>query len=56
MAVAALVAFSGQDFPLGLVGDAFADGAAVWLGALAFVLVIYLLYRRQARALATPAP
>jgi len=56
VAVAALVAFSGQDFPLGLVGDAFADGAAVWLGALAFVLVIYLLYRRQARALATPAP
>ncbi|HET9329487.1 MAG TPA: OPT/YSL family transporter, partial [Steroidobacteraceae bacterium] len=56
VAVAALVAFSGQDFPLGLVGDAFADGAAVWLGALAFVVVIYLLYRRQTRALGTPAP
>jgi putative OPT family oligopeptide transporter len=56
VAVAALVAFSGQDFPLGLVGDVFADGAAVWLGAGAFVVVIYLLYRRQVRALATPAP
>ena len=51
VAVAALVAFSGQDFPLSLVGDAFADGAAVWLGGAVFALVIYLLYRRTARAL-----
>jgi putative OPT family oligopeptide transporter len=50
--VAALVAFSGQDFPLGLVGDVFADGAAVWLGGIVFALVIYLLYRRVGRALA----
>ena len=49
--VAALVAFSGQDFPLALVGDAFADGPAVWIGGLAFALVIYALYRRVARAL-----
>jgi len=56
VAVAALVAFSGRDFPLGLVGDAFADGPAVWLGGIAFVLVIYLLYRRQARALGAPPP
>lgn len=49
--VAALVAFSGQDFPLALVGDAFAGGAAVWLGGLAFAVVIYALYRRVARAL-----
>ena len=50
--VAALVAFSGQDFPLALVGDSFASGAAVWIGGLAFTLVIYALYRRVARALA----
>jgi len=50
--VAALVAFSGQDFPLALVGDSFANGAAVWIGGLAFALVIYALYRRVARALA----
>ncbi len=49
--VAALVAFSGADYPLSLVGDAFADGPAVWLGALAFALVVYLLYRRTGRAL-----
>jgi len=49
--VAALVAFSGEDFPLALVGDSFANGAAVWIGGLAFALVIYALYRRVARAL-----
>lgn len=49
--VAALVAFSGQDFPLSLVGDAFADHGAVWLGALVFIVVIYALYRRVGRSL-----
>jgi putative OPT family oligopeptide transporter len=49
--VAALVAFSGKDFPLGLVGDAFADNQAVWLGGIIFALVIYALYRRVGRAL-----
>jgi putative OPT family oligopeptide transporter len=49
--VAALVAFSGKDFPLALVGDSFASSAAVWLGGAVFALVIYLLYRRVARAL-----
>jgi putative OPT family oligopeptide transporter len=49
--VAALVAFSGQDFPLALVPDAFADNGAVWLGGAAFALVIYLLYRKVARSL-----
>jgi len=44
--VAGLVAFSGQDFPLSLVGDSFAEGPAVWLGAVAFTVVIYGLYRR----------
>jgi putative OPT family oligopeptide transporter len=50
--VAAFVAFSGKDFPLGVVGDAFANGPAVWLGGALFALVIYLLYRRTERALA----
>ena len=50
--VAALVAFSGQDFPLSLVSDAFAGGPAVWLGGIGFVTVIYALYRRVGRALA----
>jgi putative OPT family oligopeptide transporter len=49
--VAALVAFSGRDFPLSLVPDAFADNGAVWLGALVFIAVIYALYRRVGRAL-----
>ncbi|MBV8341544.1 MAG: oligopeptide transporter, OPT family [Gammaproteobacteria bacterium] len=49
--VAALVAFSGKDFPLALVGNAFAEGPAVWLGGIVFALVIYGLYRRVARAL-----
>jgi len=54
--VAALVAFSGQDFPLGLVGDSFANSAAVWLGAIAFAGVIYALYRWAGRALVTEQP
>jgi uncharacterized oligopeptide transporter (OPT) family protein len=47
--VAALVAFSGENFPLGLVGDGFAGGTAVWLGGTAFGLVGFLLYRWTAR-------
>jgi putative OPT family oligopeptide transporter len=54
--VAALVAFSGQDFPLSLVSDAFADNGAVWLGGIAFAGVIYLLYRWAGRALVTEQP
>jgi putative OPT family oligopeptide transporter len=50
--VAALVAFSGKDFPLALVGDVFADHEAVWLGGIVFAVVIYALYRRVGRALA----
>ena len=49
--VAALVAFSGKDFPMSIVGDDFAEGPAVWLGGAAFALVIFLLYRRVAGAL-----
>ncbi len=49
--IAAFVAFSGKDFPLSLVGDDFAAGPAVWLGAATFAIVVYLLYRRTLRAL-----
>jgi hypothetical protein len=54
--VAALVAFSGQDFPLSLVGDSFAGSGAVWLGGLVFAGVIYLLYRWVGRVLITEQP
>ncbi len=47
--LAAFVAFSGKDYPLSLVGDDFADHAAVWIGGGAFVLVAFLLYRWIAR-------
>ena len=36
--IAALVAFSGKDFPLSLVGDQFCRGGAVALSTLAFAL------------------
>ncbi|TLY76780.1 MAG: oligopeptide transporter, OPT family [Gammaproteobacteria bacterium] len=47
--IAALVAFSGTDFPLSLVGDVFANGAAVWLGGIVFALASYALYRQAGR-------
>jgi putative OPT family oligopeptide transporter len=48
--IAALVAFSGRgDFPLAVVGDAFAEGPAVWIGGLAFAIVLALLYRWASR-------
>ena len=47
--IAGLVAFSGRDFPLGVVGDEFANGPAVWIGGAAFALVIFLLYRWASR-------
>ena len=47
--IAGLVAFSGQDFPLSLVGDSFADGAAVVLGTGAFVAIVLVMYRWIAR-------
>ncbi|HEY1491033.1 MAG TPA: OPT/YSL family transporter, partial [Steroidobacteraceae bacterium] len=49
--IAGLVAFSGKDFPLSLVGDDFALGPAVWLGAAAFAVIVWYLYRRTLRAL-----
>jgi putative OPT family oligopeptide transporter len=45
VAIAAVVAFSGKDFPLALVGDEFAGGAALWIGGIAFVIVMLALYR-----------
>jgi putative OPT family oligopeptide transporter len=47
--IAALVAFSGKDFPLSLVGDSFADNGAVVLGSVVFALTIILMYRWAAR-------
>jgi putative OPT family oligopeptide transporter len=47
--IAALVAFTGKDFPLGLVGDDFADHEAVWIGSAAFVIMMLALYRWVAR-------
>jgi putative OPT family oligopeptide transporter len=41
--IAAIVAF--KLFPLSMVGDAFAGGPAVWIGGIAFVASIFLLYR-----------
>ncbi len=42
--IAGIVAFSGQNYPLALVGDSFA-GASVWVGGVAFVIVVFALYR-----------
>lgn len=47
--IAALVAFSGKDFPLSLVGDGFADNGAVAVGTTAFTVTILLMYRWAAR-------
>ena len=47
----ALVALTNNQFPIGLVGDSF-SAASEWLGGIAFVLVVYALYRwvgRQGR-------
>ncbi|MEP6484242.1 MAG: oligopeptide transporter, OPT family [Rudaea sp.] len=43
--IAAIVAFSGKDFPLALVGDEFAGGAALWVGGIVFVVAVLGLYR-----------
>ncbi|MEP6898176.1 MAG: oligopeptide transporter, OPT family [Rhodanobacter sp.] len=49
--IAALVAFSdklgfsNRDFPLNLVSDHYADGMSLWVGGLAFAVVMLLLYR-----------
>jgi len=43
--IAALVAFSGRDFPLSLVSDEFANNGAVLLGTAACALIIGWMYR-----------
>ncbi len=43
--IAAIVAFSGKDFPLGIVGDEFAGSAALWIGGIVFVVAMLGLYR-----------
>jgi hypothetical protein len=47
--IASLVAFSGKDFPLSLVGDRFADNGAVALGTVVFALTVMIMYRWVAR-------
>ncbi len=47
--IAALVAFSGKDFPLSLVSDHFADNDAVIIGTATFAVVVLLMYRWVAR-------
>jgi putative OPT family oligopeptide transporter len=47
--IAAFVAFSGKDYPLDLVGDAFAHGPALFVGGAAFIVVMLLLYRWVSR-------
>jgi len=42
--IAAIVAFSGMDAPLALVGPEFAN-TAVWIGGIAFVIAMVVLYR-----------
>ncbi len=47
--IAALVAFSGKDFPLSLVSDSFASNGAEILGTLMFTLTLAGMYRWVAR-------
>jgi putative OPT family oligopeptide transporter len=47
--IAGFVAFSGENFPFGLVGEEFASRPAVWLGGAAFALAGFVLYRWIAR-------
>ena len=47
--LAAIVAFSGKDFPLQLVSDSFADGGAMVAGSVGFALLVALMYRWCAR-------
>jgi putative OPT family oligopeptide transporter len=47
--IAALVAFSGKDFPLSLVSDHFADNNALVIGTGVFGLTVALMYRWVSR-------
>ena len=39
-----MVGISGNQTPIALVGDSFAD-AAMWIGGVAFVVIVWLQYR-----------
>jgi uncharacterized oligopeptide transporter (OPT) family protein len=47
--IAALVAFSGKDYPLALVGDSFAENGSMIVGTIAFAVLVAALYRWIAR-------
>ena len=47
--IAALVAFSGKDFPLSLVGDSYAEHGAVVLCTITFAVTVFLMYRWVSR-------
>ena len=51
----AAVAFTGNPFPIGVVGDSF-NTASEWLAGIGFVLVIYALYRWVEKSLAPAGP
>jgi len=42
--IAAIVAVSGKDFPLGIVGEEFANGPALWIGGIAFAAAMLAMY------------
>ena len=42
--IAAIVAFSGKNYPLALVGDDFGN-AAIWIGGAVFIAAVFALYR-----------
>jgi len=52
--IAALVAFSGKDFPLSLVPDSFAENGAVVLGTAVFAVGTLLMYRWVGRLRGEP--
>ena len=52
--IAAIVAFSGKNYPLALVGDDFGS-AAIWIGGVVFIAAVFLLYRWVERLDRQPA-
>jgi putative OPT family oligopeptide transporter len=52
--IAAIVAFSGKNYPLALVGDDFAN-ASIWIGGVVFIAAVFALYRWVERLDQQPA-
>jgi putative OPT family oligopeptide transporter len=52
--IAAIVAFSGKNYPLALVGDDFGN-AAIWIGGAVFIAAVFALYRWVERLDRQPA-